>query len=173
MAVVAVKSNSVTNNNATPRVINTPGVEGGTLVRAINSLVTITSGDSVGSTYRLGKIRSSDFIDRIRLDTTADMGTTTTADIGLYDLLTHSNGGTVVDADFFASAVSLKDGALSNSDVTFESGAAGGLIANAEKRVWEALGLSSDPGKEYDVAMTLTGACDGTGTALLRLFVVR
>jgi len=180
MAQVAIKSTAVTNANTTPRTQNTVGIEGGLVVRAVNGLVTLTSGNTEAatlaagaSTYRVGKIRSDDFVDRVRIDTTADMGTTTVVDVGLYDLLTHSNGGTVVDQDFFASSVSLKDGALSNTDLTFEAGAAGGLITNAEKRVWEMLGLSSDPGKEYDVALTLTGACDGTGTALIRVYVVR
>lgn len=173
MAVVTLKSNSLTNATATPRVSNTVGLEGGSVQRAINSLTTITTSDSVASIYRVGRIRSSDFVDRIRLDTTADMGTTTAADVGLYDVETHTNGGTVVDVDFFASAVVLNAGALSNSDLTFESAAAGGLITNGEKRVWECLGLANDPGKEYDVALTLTGACDGTGTALVRVYVVR
>lgn len=180
MAQVAIKSTAVTNNNATPRTINASGLDGGTVVRAVNGLVTLTSGNTEAatlaagaSTYRVGKIKSSDFIDRVRIDTTADMGTTTVVDVGLYNTLAHSSGGTVVDQDFFASSLSLKDGALSNTDITFEAGAAGGLITNAEKRVWECLGLTTDPGLEYDVALTLTGACDGTGTALVRVYVVR
>jgi hypothetical protein len=172
MAVVALKSTAVTNANALPRVQNSRGLADGEVVRAVNAMSTITSGDSVGSTYRVGKIKSSDFMDRIRVTTTADMGTTTAADLGLYDLLTHPNGGTVVDVDFFASAVSFNGGAI-DSDITDEAAAAGGLIANGEKRVWEMLGLSSDPGKEYDVAWTLTGACDGTGSVRTRVYVVR
>jgi hypothetical protein len=172
MGVVNVNSTSVTNANATPRVQNARGLENGEVVRAVNALVTITSGDSANSIYRIGKIRSSDFVDRIRCTTTADMGTTTAADIGLYDLLTDANGGSVVDQDFFASAVSFNAGAI-DSDVTFEAAAAGGDINNGEKRVWEMLGLSSDPRKEYHVALTLTGACDGTGKALVRVYVVR
>ena len=108
------------------------------------------------------------------------MGTTTVVDVGLYNTLKHSSGGTVVDQDFFASSLSLKDNALvttgsggNAADQTFESGAAGGLITNAEKRIWECLGLTSDPGLEYHVALTLTGACDGTGTALVQVMVVR
>lgn len=171
MAVVAVKSNAVTNATAQPRVQNTNGIEGGEVFRAVNGLVSIASGDSVASTYRVGKIRSADFVDRIRI-VSADIGTTTAADVGLYDLLTATNGGTVVDADFFASAVSLNGGAV-DSDITFESAAAGGLYTNGEKRVWECLGLSADPGKEYDVTLTLTGAADAAGTVLLRVYVVR
>ncbi len=188
MAQVAIKSTAVTNYNATPRTQNAVGIENGAVIRAVNGLCTLTSGNTEAatlaagaSTYRFGKIRSADYVDTLRLVTTADAGTTTVVDIGLYDLLTHSNGGTVVDQDFFASSFSLKDGAITRggasaaleADQTFESGAAGGLITNGEKRVWEMLGLSADPHKEYDVAMTLTGACDGTATALLQVYVIR
>lgn len=187
MAQVAIKSSAVTNANAIPRVQNTVGLEGGTLVRAVNGLVTLTSGDTQAatlaagaSTYRVGKIRSDDFYHQLRVVTTADAGTTTVVDIGLYDLLTNANGGAVVDQNFFCDSLSLKDGAIvttgsgvNASDQTFEGGAAGSLITNAEKRVWECLGLTTDPGKEYDVALTLTGACDGTATALVQVIVVR
>lgn len=171
MPVVAVNSASITNANAFPRVQNPRGRADGEVVRAINETVAVTNGDSVGSTYRFGQIRSSDYVDRIRI-VSADIGTTTAMDVGLYDMLTASNGGTVVDADFFASAVSLNGGAI-DSDITFESAAAGGLYTNGTRRVWEALGLSADPGKTYDVVGTLTGAADAAGTVLLRLYVVR
>lgn len=165
MAVVTLKSTAVTNANATPRVQNPAGIQNGVVKRS-QGFAVITSGDSVGSTYRIGKVRSSDYLHRIRI-VSPDIGTTTAADVGLYDVLTHTNGGTVVDADFYASAVSLSGGAI-DSDITFEAAAAGGLITNAEKRVWESLGLTADPHKEYDLTLTLTGAADGTGTALVR-----
>lgn len=171
MAVVAVKSTSVTNYNAIPRVQTPRGLADGEVVRAINDQVSIASGDSATSVYRFGKIRSSDYTDRVRL-ISADIGTTTAGDLGLYDLLTATNGGTVVDVDYFGSAISLNGGAI-DSDVTYEAGAAGGIYTNGNKRVWEALGLTSDPGKEYDVALTLTGAADAAGTVRLQLYVVR
>ena len=171
MAVVNLKSTATTNATAQPRVQNSVGLEGGTMVRAVNGFATLANGDDIGSVYRIGKIRSSDYVDRVRI-VSADVGTTAIANVGLYDLLSASNGGTVVDADFFASAVSLNGGAI-DTDITFESGAAGGLYTNAEKRVWECLGLSADPGKEYAVALTLTAASDAAGTVLLRVTVVR
>lgn len=171
MAVVSLKSTAVTNSNATPRVQNSVGLEGGNMVRAVNGFATLANGDSIGSIYRIGKIRSDDFIDRIRM-VSADVGTTGAGDLGLYDLLTNTNGGTVVDADFFASAVDFSAGAI-DSDVSFEAGAAGGLYTNSEKRVWESLGLSADPGKEYDVAITLTTAANAAGSVLVRVTVVR
>jgi len=71
----------------------------------------------------------------------------------------------VVDADFFASALSLNGGALSKSEQIFESGVI--TIANSEKMIWEHLGLAADPQLTYDVALTLTADADATGIPLL------
>lgn len=169
MAVVTLKSTAVTNANATPRVQNPAGIQNGVVKRS-QGFAAIGNGDSIGSTYRIGKVRSSDYIDRLRM-VSADIGTTGAADVGLYHVLTHSNGGTVVDADFFASAVSFSGGAI-DSDITFESAAAGGLLTNGEKRVWEALGLTTDPHLEYDLTLTLTAASDAAGTILVRYYFI-
>jgi hypothetical protein len=166
MAVVALKSTAITNATATPMVPNSANLANGNL-RESQGFAVIANGDSVGSTYRLGRLRSSDRVSQI-LAYSPDIGTTTAGDLGLYDTTMAANGGTVVDADFFASALSLSGGAINGSDITFEAAAAGGLITNAEKRIWEALGLSADPHKEYDVVLTLTGAADAAGTALFR-----
>ena len=164
MAVVALKSTAITNATATPVVPNSANVEKGN-VRESQGFAVIANGDSVASTYRLGRIRSNDRMSLIRVYS-PDIGTTTAGDLGLYR--TSAEGGAVVDVDFFASALSLSGGALNGTDITFEAAAAGGSIANAEKRVWEALGLTADPFLEYDITLTLTGAADAAGTALFR-----
>jgi hypothetical protein len=166
MAVETRKSTAITNATATPPVPNSANIQNGNL-RESQGFAGIVSADSIGSTYRLFRIRSSDRVSYIRVYS-PDIGTTTAGDLGLYDK-NDVNGGAVVDADFFASALSLNGGALNGVDLTFEAAAAGGLIANAEKRVWECLGLSADPFKEYDVTLTLTGAADASGTALFRM----
>jgi hypothetical protein len=163
MAVVAVKSTQITNRDATPRVINNPRVTSGVKQVALDTAV-ITSGNSVGSTYLIAQVPSRAIVTAVCVSS-PDIGTTTAADIGLYQATL--NGGAVVDADFFASAVSLSGGAISKSDVTFESGAY--TLANGAKPLWEALGLSADPGIDYDVVLTLTGAADATGTALVEI----
>lgn len=65
MAQVIIESTAITNAGAFPRVQNTVGLEGGSLVRAVNGLVTLTSGDTQNTTYaagasvyRVGKVRS-------------------------------------------------------------------------------------------------------------------
>ncbi len=161
MAVVAVKSTLITNADATPVVLNSPRVDGG-FERIEVATAAITSGDSIASTYRMFRVPSNAVMTDLRIYSPV-IGTTTISDIGLYR--TAKDGGAVQDADFFASALSLKDGALNGTDVLHE--AAVFTIDNSGKELWEALGLTSDPAVFYDVALTLTAAADATGTVKL------
>jgi len=159
MAVVAVKSTLITNADATPVVLNSPRVDGGS-ERVAVATATITDTDSIASTYRMFRVPSNAVMTDLRIYS-PDIGTTTITDIGLYA----ADGGAVADADFFASALSLKDGALNGVDVLHE--AAVFTIANSGKELWDALALTSDPGVFYDVTLTLTAAADATGTVKL------
>ena len=159
MAVVAVKSTLITNADATPVVLNSPRVDGGS-ERVAVATAAITDTDSIASTYRMFRVPSNAVMTDLRIYS-PDIGTTTITDIGLYA----ADGGAVADADFFASAVSLKDGALNGTDVLHESAVFS--IANSGKELWDALGLTSDPGVFYDVTLTLTAAADATGTVKL------
>lgn len=167
MAVVTTKSGAITNRDASPQTKNNPILEGGVMKCAVGTLESV-SGDSIGSVYKFCQIPSNASVKQVLLYCD-DIGTTTVADVGLYDV-TSVNSGAVVDADFFASAVSLKDGALNGSDVTHEAGVYG--IEDVEQPIWQALGLSSDPGKMYDVALTLTAASDAAGTISLKVMYV-
>lgn len=163
MAVVATKSTMITNQDATP-VVEAPAYQHHGRLREMVESFSIANGDSIGSTYRVLRVWSGWRISDLVLDS-PDIGTTTIADFGLYQ--TAENGGAVVDADFFASAQSLKDGAVANTSIARESGVI--TIANADTRIWEQLGLSSDPKVWYDVTATLTAAADAAGEAGLRL----
>lgn len=162
-AVVNTKSTTITNLDAAQVVRAKAFANGAPIKEWIETLETV-NGDSIASVYRFFRVPSWIRVSDLILDSD-DIGTTTIADFGLYD--TSANGGAVVDADFFASAVSLKDGALANSNITHESGVID--AANYGKRIWEQLGLSADPQKYYDVCATLTAAADAAGTMTLRL----
>jgi hypothetical protein len=160
MAVVAVKSTLITNADATPVVLNSPRVDGGS-ERVAVATAAITDTDSIASTYRMFRVPSNAVMTDLRIYS-PDIGTTTITDIGLYA----ADGGAVADANFFADALSLKDGALNGVDVLHEGGGFF-TIANSGKELWDALGLTSDPGVLYDVTLTLTAAADATGTVKL------
>lgn len=164
MAVVNTKSTAVTGADTSP-----PSngqfvgmrVHGGRIKESIG-VVEVANGDSIGSTLRLARVSSSDRISRVLLS--CDAITTATADIGICE--TAANGGAAVDADLFASAQALTS-ALVNSDVTHESGSFG--IEKIEQPLWQALGLSKDPGKLYDLTATLTAAATGAGTVGIKV----
>lgn len=160
LAVVTVKSTLITNRDAQPVVISNRALQGGEVKHA-RAVVSIANGDSVGSKYLCFQIPSNAVPISVR-ESFPDVGTTTAADVGLYQ--TTALGSAVVDADFFKAATVLNAGAISKSEIVN-----GNVItlANSEKRVWELLGLASDPGINYDVVMTLTGAADAAGVGVL------
>lgn len=164
MAVVTTKSAGITNRDTTPSVINN-GRLNGARVQHARGVVAIANGDSATSKYIVCSIPSNAIPVSVRVSS-PDIGTTTAGDVGLYQ--TTRNGSAVVDVDFFASALSLSGGALSKSEIVNEA-AAVATPANGEKTVWELLGLTADPLRDYDVVITLTGAADAAGSVLLEI----
>ena len=162
MAVVNNKSNAITSIDA-KELVNSNILDG--QLRALVGCAVIASGDSATSTYRIGQIPSNARVSQI-IVSHPDIGTTTTADVGLYD--TSGNGGAVVDADFFAAAYSLKDGAGHGIDVTHRATAF--PYNKCDKMLWEALGLSADPKKMYELALTLVGAADAAGDVAVKAY---
>ena len=164
MAVVNVKSTAVTNADATTQTLNKKGLTNG-VVKVARGTVETTNGDDIGSKYRLCRLPSRARIVNIQL-WSDDIGTTTIADFGLYD--TAANGGAVVDADCFGSAVSLKDGAVAGTMIHHESAVYG--VEDIEQQLWEIAGASTDPQKDYDFTATLTAAADAAGTISALVF---
>ncbi|NOV24163.1 hypothetical protein E5S69_11635 [Cupriavidus necator] len=155
MAVVTTKSATITNRDAVPAVINDGRLERGSL-RSSHGYVTAVNGDSIGSKYILASVPSTAMVRKVLASCAAI--TTCAADIGVYR--NTKDGGAVVDADFFASAQSLAS-ALSNADVTNESGTY--TMDKQEQPLWQAVGLTTDPGGTLDIVATLTAAAGSGG----------
>lgn len=157
MATVSLLSTQITNRDASPKVLSNARLTKGVIMEAVGT-VEATAADDIGSKYTLLSIPSNARMSDLLL-TCDSLGTAGAADIGLYD--TTLNGGAVVDADFFASAQALTS-ALSKTSVLHESAVFG--KEDVEKPIWEALGLTEDPKKDYDVVLTLTTATIDAGT---------
>lgn len=164
MAVVAVKSIQLTHRDATPRVINTAFAS---RVRHARGIVTMTSGDDIDSVYKFFSVPSGVIPVSLRVSC-PDIGTTTIADFGLYPTTSSLVAG-AIDRDLFASAVSLKDGALAKVEILRESTTI--TVALSMSRLWELIPTppSTNPGTAYDVAASLTAACDTTAQVLLEM----
>lgn len=159
MATENVKSAAITNRDATPAVFTS--AQGGIVRRAWGTAEAAAAGDA-GSTYRLCEIPSNARAIRVVL-ACDDLGTTATLDVGIYQ--NTANGSAVVDADFFASAVNANTAAVAETMVSHESGAYN--IDAIEKPLWQALGLTADSNRSYDVVVTSVGDIDAAGTITL------
>ena len=128
-------------------------------------LVTPATDDSATSVHRMCTVPSRARVSQI-LVTAADFTTAGVADVGVYK----SNGGAVVDADFFASAFDFAAGTGAGVDlVTLINESTTNTPAKQEQPLWQALGLSADPGIDYDIALTITTAYNGGQPVLMKV----
>lgn len=167
MAVEHLKSAAVTNATAKPVVLTNAHQSGGD-VKAAGGTIVPAADASATSTFRFCRVPSNARISKVLL-TAADFTTAGAADVGIYQ--TEENGGAVVDADLFAAAVALSSGPYAHEDITFGSGEY--TVAEADQMLWQVLGLTKDPNREYDVVATVTTNFNGGKAMRLDVEYVR
>lgn len=123
-------------------------------VRAIGgSNIAVANGDSANSLHYYGKIASNAII--LPNSTLYHEALTGLSD---YDLGLYKDGS--------AAATGSEDILADGLDLTSagsKSAVAAIATANYHKRLWELLGLASDPGVEYDVVGTMKAAASAAG----------
>ncbi len=150
MAVdLTLKSTAITNREANPRVLNNPGLgEGAEEKCTYGVIAAIPASLSITSRIRMVSVPSNAVVSAVEVRSAAQ--TAGKVDIGLYR--TNSDGGAVVSAAFFASAVDLAS-AVAVTNVTNESGT--NTIAKQGQPIWQAAGLTSDPKCFLDIVATV------------------
>lgn len=156
-----VNSTWITNAVATPASLTNSNQSAGRVMNA-KSVATVSATQASGDTIRMVRVPSNARIDAVLL-TTGDATTAGNINIGVWQ--TAGNGGAVVDADLFASALALTGGPFIRSDQTWESGEY--TYAESCKPLWEVLGLSKDPNREYDIVAEVSTTFDGGGTTMV------
>lgn len=167
MTTEAKKSTAITNLDATPAVPSATGEGAVGMLREVGGTVVVSASMAAGSTYQLARIPTNAKVKEVRFESAAQGAGK--FDIGLYyssaaDGTPPANAGTVVSgqSQLFASDVDCAS-AVAITNVTNESG-----NYTAEKRlqpIWQAAGLTSDPGGFFDVvaAVHTTDVTTGTG----------
>lgn len=151
MTTEALTSGPVANATAIPRVPNASFLDNGILRESIGS-VTVTSGDLLGSTYDLIRVPSACRVSQVLLNNPA--GSASSAfDIGVYKTLSDDTLGAVVSSALFGSAVACTSANV-DLDVTGESTTY--TNAKREQPLWQAAGLSADPGGLLAIVATNT-----------------
>lgn len=175
MTTEALLSTAVTNIDAVPPVRATAGKGGAARLKEVDAYITPTTGKTTGSTYRMVRVPSNCVVKRLTGESHGTI-TTMTMDVGVYysDATIDETGSSstlgtgAVDADFFGSAVVFATGDTPY-DVTNESGTYD--VSKRNKELWDAAGLSTDPGGFLDICFTSTATHNFTAGAVLGLRV--
>ncbi len=171
MAIVNTISTELTNLAATPIVVNDIHDNGGR-VRIKSATVAVASGDDDDSTFRFFRVRSGHKI--ISLQCRCDLITAMTdVDCGLYTI----NGGAAVDSDLYSdnNTLAVATPALPHINATAPflelrwGDAVTANINDVNNKVWEDLGLSEDPGLEYDVVLLANTVGSANGDIALTM----
>lgn len=160
-----VSTTLISNRAATPRVANDPWTNAQLKTTGPGQLEVSTAEDAT-DILSFCEVKSNAVIHGVLVSSDAAI-TSGAMDVGIYQ--TADNGGAVVDADFFASALAVGSG-LTKSDATHESGVYG--IEDRDKPLWEALGLSEDPQISYVIAGTITTDMGAAGTIVVEALYV-
>lgn len=173
MAVVNIKSTVVSNADSTPVILNNPyQAYGGDYTETAFAAAGAT--DSAASVYRFFRIPSGARIMDVQVMNDANTAGTSYKCGVLF--VAGDGGGVVVagsDQICFA-AVTMAAARNIWTSLYFPSIlAAGGLVANTGLRIWELLGLTADPFKIYDFAISATTAGTAGGNMAVQLSYVR
>jgi len=162
---LTLKSVQLTNRDATPKVMNDVGSGGAGVVRCVSGYIaSVTASLTTTSIIRLCEVPSGARVIDVKLFSAAQ--TAGAFDIGVYK--NTADGGAVVDADLFGSAVSCAS-AVTGTSVLQEST----VLTNVKlhQPLWQAAGASVDPKSTYEIAATVATTDVTTGTGALGIQV--
>lgn len=175
MAVNTVKSDNVTNIEADPvSVLDKKRGEKKVLIDTIEVVAEDLS--DIGDVILFGPVPSNAVLTSIKIyNDDLDAGATLACDVGLYysgiggdQEFQGNTSGTVLDADAYATAITVLQGAvLVGTEVRYEVDD----IANVGNEAWQDGGLSEDPGGALYVGLTLTAAATTPAAGTITLHV--
>ena len=133
--------------------------EGG-MLRLRRGQIQTAAAETAGDIHRFLRVPSNAVIADVLFTTPA--ATSGNANIGVYQPV--ENGGAAISASFFAAALSV--GAALNRS-TQVAGAGGAYTQGLRAQpLWQALGLAADPGREFDIALTVSTNYVGASTTV-------
>jgi hypothetical protein len=169
MGTSALKSAPITNLDAIPVVPQTTGEGGPGFAKNVFGFVTAVAADAAGSTYRLVRVPSNAKVSSLIFESEAQGAGK--VQLGVYysdstvDGTAQANLGAVIDAKFFSDDIDCTSAVLPGEKV-FNTGGSN----TQDKRnqpLWQAAGLTSDPGGYFDVVATVHTTAVTTGTGKL------
>lgn len=166
MSVDHVKSSFLTNLDASPVVANTAGEGAPGFLQHIEGSAVAVASSSVDATYQLIRLPSDCKLKSLTFESAAQ--TAGKFDIGAYYATDNVIGkptallaAAAISQAFFAAAVDCAS-AVARTDILNSAG--NYTIDKRTQPLWQALGLSADPGGNIDIVATVKTTPVTTGT---------
>lgn len=166
MAVDHVKSTYITNADASPAIRNTAGEGGPAPLKQVDGWATVIASGSVGATYQLVRVPSNCKVKSVVFESEAQGAGK--FNLGVY-YATDGEGGqptallvaNTINANLFATDIDCASAVTPTEEV------AQSAVYTLDKRtqpLWQAAGLSTDPGGYFDIVATVHTTAVTTGT---------
>ena len=162
MTAFNLKSTVITNRDATPKVITDSQVDGASIKECYGYVQTQGADDAAGSTYRLCQVPSNARLSSLSLQAGA-MGSGAAIDVGVFYPttipagagLSQANAGLVINTQLFCSALGCSAATVATEII---NSSANNTIAKQEQSLWQAAGLTTDPGIDLDIVVRVQTA---------------
>lgn len=162
MSTFTVKSTVIGNRDAAPPVITDAYVDGGEVLECEGFVQSYGAADGAGSLYKLCQVPSNARMSSLELQADA-FGTSAAIDVGVFwptfipvgAGLSAANQGTGINTTLFAASLGMS-AATTPTNIINSSG--NNTIAKQEKALWDAAGLTSDPGILLDIVVRVQTA---------------
>jgi len=171
MTVKHQQATSITNRQAVITVPNPTGGGAQGYIKNVSDSVVVVASSAVDSTLRILRVPTNAKVKYVGIQSQAQ--TQGHTDVGVYYPVDGPTGkadlaANAISQAFFASSVALAS-AVQPTDITNESGTYTADKVNLP--LWQALGIASDPGGEFDIVATIVTDDISTGTGILGLQV--
>ncbi len=175
MGTSHLKSAAITNLDTIPPLTPTTGEGGPGYLREVSGFTTAVAADAAGSTYQLVRIPTNSKVKHLIF--TSEAQGAGAVQLGVYysdstvDGTAAANQGLVVPTtgvNFFANDINIA-AAVNSVDEVFQNMATAGAnnLSLYNQPLWQALGLTSDPGGFFDIVATVHTTAITTGTGRL------
>lgn len=166
MVTINATSQSIQNSDASPRVANTAGVGAAARLGVADDYVTVPAAAAAGSIFRLVRVKSNVYVKSLMFNSEAQGAGK--VQLGLYyadsaeDIApgNSANLGAVINASLFS-------GDIDCTSAVADTEKNGLTLDKRQQPLWQAAGLSSDPGGKFDICATVHTTDMTTGTGKL------
>jgi hypothetical protein len=167
------KSVQITNFDASPPVAGSAGNGAPGLIDFLDSFIIPAAADGAGTKYFMLRVKTSVIVKKLIIENEAEGAGKVQAGLYYADDARYlaggsQNAGVVIDVKFFSDDYDLA-AAHGPTNITYNGTAPTYNISKRDQPLWQAAGLTIDPGGWFDIVLTVhtTDITTGTGRVYL------